>query len=76
MKDKRYGVKGKTIYDTILGRLNIDFENESNAQLCCDLLNSKEQETKAVIVKLDSIIKWYEEYYGETILDTRMGWNK
>lgn len=27
------------------------------------------------IDKLNEIFKWYKDYYGESILDTRMGWN-
>lgn len=73
---ERYGVKGKDVYDSFLGLLNIEFVSEQSARLCCNLLNQKEREKKEYIDKIDELFKWYKDYYGETILDTRMGWNK
>ena len=56
--------------------LNIEFKTKTDAKLCCKLCNQMEKENQEYIDKLDEIFKWYKEYYGETILDTRMGGNK
>ena len=55
--------------------LNIEFKTKLDAKLCCKLCNQMDKETQYYIDELDEIFKWYKEYYGETILDTRMGWN-
>ena len=55
--------------------LNIEFKKKTDAKLCCKLCNQMDKHQQEYIDKLDEIVKWYKEYYGETILDTRMGWN-
>ena len=55
--------------------LNIEFKTKTDAKLCCKLCNQMDKHQQEYIDKLDEIFKWYKEYYGETILDTRMGWN-
>jgi hypothetical protein len=55
--------------------LNIEFKTKLDAKLCCKLCNQMDKENQYYIDKLNEIFKWYKEYYGETILDTRMGWN-
>lgn len=71
-ENKEYAVKGNNIYSVYIGRLNIEFKTNEDAELCCKLLNKKNDDNQAYIDKLDSIFKWYEEYYGETILQTRL----
>ena len=56
--------------------LNIEFKTKLDAKLCCKLCNQMDKENQEYVDKLNEIFKWYKEYYGETILDTRMGWNK
>lgn len=55
--------------------LNIEFKTKLDAKLCCKLCNQMDKDQQEYIDNLDEIFKWYKEYYGETILDTRMGWN-
>ena len=55
--------------------LNIEFKTKLDAKLCCKLCNQMDKENQEYVDKLNEIFKWYKEYYGETILDTRMGWN-
>ena len=55
--------------------LNIEFKTKTDAKLCCKLCNQMDKYQQEYIDELDGIFKWYKEYYGETILDTRMGWN-
>jgi hypothetical protein len=71
-ENKEYAVKGNNIYSVYMGRLNIEFKSKQDAELCCKLLNKKNDEYQVYIDKLDSILKWYKEYYGETILQTRL----
>lgn len=56
--------------------LNIEFKTKTDAKLCCKLCNQMDKDNQEYIDELDEIFKWYKEYYGETILDTKMGWNK
>lgn len=56
--------------------LNINFETKTDAKLCCKLCNQMDKDNQEYIDELDEIFKWYKEYYGETILDTKMGWNE
>ena len=55
--------------------LNIEFKTKTDAKLCCKLCNQMDKHQQEYIDKLNEIFKWYKDYYGETILDTRMGWN-
>ena len=55
--------------------LNIEFKTKTDAKLCCKLCNQMDKHQQEYIDELDEIFKWYKEYYGETILDTKMGWN-
>ena len=55
--------------------LNIEFKTKTDAKLCCKLCNQMDKHQQEYIDKLNEIFKWYNDYYGETILDTRMGWN-
>ena len=55
--------------------LNIEFKTKTDAKLCCKLCNQMDKHQQEYIDELDEIFKWYKDYYGETILDTRMGWN-
>ena len=55
--------------------LNIEFKTKTDAKLCCKLCNQMDKHQQEYIDELNEIFKWYKEYYGETILDTRMGWN-
>lgn len=55
--------------------LNIEFKTKTDAKLCCKLCNQMDKQQQEYIDKLAEIFKWYKDYYGETILDTRMGWN-
>jgi len=55
--------------------LNIEFKTKLDAKLCCKLCNQMDKHQQEYIDKLNEIFKWYKEYYGETILDTKMGWN-
>ena len=55
--------------------LNIEFKTKVDAKLCCKLCNQMDKENQEYVDNLNEIFKWYKEYYGETILDTRMGWN-
>lgn len=56
--------------------LNINFETKTDAKLCCKLCNQMDKDNQEYIDELNEIFKWYKEYYGETILDTKMGWNE
>ena len=55
--------------------LNIEFKTKTDAKLCCKLCNQMDKHQQEYIDELNEIFKWYKDYYGETILDTRMGWN-
>jgi hypothetical protein len=55
--------------------LNIEFKTKTDAKLCCKLCNQMDKHQQEYIDELNEIFEWYKEYYGETILDTRMGWN-
>lgn len=55
--------------------LNIEFKTKTDAKLCCKLCNQMDKDNQEYIDELDEIFKWYKDYYGETILDTKMGWN-
>jgi hypothetical protein len=55
--------------------LNIEFTTKTDAKLCCKLCNQMDKHQQEYIDELYDIFKWYKDYYGETILDTRMGWN-
>lgn len=56
--------------------LNIEFKTKLDAKLGCKLCNQMDKDNQEYIDELDEIFKWYKEYYGETILDTKMGWNE
>ena len=56
--------------------LNIEFKTKLDAKLCCKLCNQMDKDNQEYIDELNEIFKWYKEYYGETILDTKMGWNE
>ena len=56
--------------------LNIEFKTKLDAKLCCKLCNQMDKDNQEYIDELDEIFKWYKEYYGETILDTKMRWNE
>jgi hypothetical protein len=71
-ENEEFAVKGNNIYSIYLGRLNIEFKSKQDAELCCKFLNKKNDECQIYIDKLDSILKWYREHYGETILETRL----
>ena len=74
MTEKRFTTWGNRIKRN--GKLlNINFETKTDAKLCCKLCNQMDKDNQEYIDKLDEIFKWYKEYYGETILDTKMGWN-
>ena len=74
MTEKRFTSCGNNIERD--GKLlNIEFKTKTDAKLCCKLCNQMDKDQQEYIDKLDEIFKWYKEYYGETILDTRMGWN-
>ena len=74
MTEKRFTSWGNRIKRN--GKLlNIEFKTKTDAKLCCKLCNQMDKYQQEYIDKLDEIFKWYKEYYGETILDTRMGWN-
>ena len=55
--------------------LNIEFKTKTDAKLCCKLCNQMDKDNQEYIDELNDIFKWYKEYYGENILDTKMGWN-
>lgn len=74
MTEKRFTSWGNRIKRN--GKLlNIEFKTKTDAKLCCKLCNQMDKHQQEYIDELDGIFKWYKEYYGETILDTRMGWN-
>ena len=74
MTEKRFTSGGNRIKRN--GKLlNIEFKTKTDAKLCCKLCNQMDKHQQEYIDKLNEIFKWYKEYYGETILDTRMGWN-
>ena len=75
MTEKRYAVKGDSVYGAIEGLLNINFASDVDAKLCCKLLNKKEKEIQEVTDKLNEIFKWHKEHYGKSILDERMNFN-
>jgi len=56
--------------------LNIEFKTKLDAKLGCKLLNQMIKHQQEYIEHIDEINKWYKEYYGETILDTKLGLNK
>ena len=72
MDERRFAVKGDSIYDTIFGCLNIRFESKSDAELCCKFLNKLHKEHRETILKLDEILNWHNEQYGKSVLDERM----
>lgn len=75
MTEKRFTSWGNRIRRN--GKLlNINFETKTDAKLCCKLCNQMDKDNQEYIDELDEIFKWYKEYYGETILDTKMGWNE
>ena len=74
MVDKRYEVKHNHIHDNHIGKiLNIDFNTKIDAELCCKLLNQKENEKNEYVSRVHELNKWYEEYYGKTILEEKLG---
>ena len=74
MTEKRFTSWGNRIKRN--GKLlNIEFKTNTDAKLCCKLCNQMDKHQQEYIDELNEIFKWYKEYYGETILDTRMGWN-
>lgn len=74
MTEKRFTSCGNNIERD--GKLlNIEFKTKTDAKLCCKLCNQMDKYQQEYIDELNDIFKWYKEYYGETILDTRMGWN-
>lgn len=74
MAEKRFTSWGNRIKRN--GKLlNIEFKTKTDAKLCCKLCNQMDKHQQEYIDKLNEIFKWYNDYYGETILDTRMGWN-
>lgn len=74
MTEKRFTTWGNRIKRN--GKLlNINFETKTDAKLCCKLCNQMDKDNQEYIDELDEIFKWYKEYYGETILDTKMEWN-
>lgn len=74
-ENKRFTVWGNRIKRE--GKLlNINFETKTDAKLCCKLCNQMDKEKQEFVDKVDEIHRWYKEYYGETILDTKMGWNE
>ena len=74
MTEKRFTSCGNNIERD--GKLlNIEFKTKTDAKLCCKLCNQMDKHQQEYIDELNEIFKWYKEYYGETILDTRMGWN-
>lgn len=74
MNEKRFTSWGNRIKRN--GKLlNIEFKTKTDAKLCCKLCNQMDKHQQEYIDELNEIFKWYKEYYGETILDTRMGWN-
>ena len=74
MTEKRFTSCGNNIERD--GKLlNIEFKTKTDAKLCCKLCNQMDKYQQEYIDELYGIFKWYKEYYGETILDTRMGWN-
>lgn len=68
---ERFKPIGKRIKrnDTLL---NIDFKTESDAELCCKLLNQMDKEHFEDIKKLDELTDWHKEHYGCTILEERL----
>lgn len=75
MTEKRFTSWGNRIKKN--GKLlNIEFKTKTDAKLCCKLCNQMDKHQQEYIDKLNEIFKWYKDYYGETILDTRMGWNE
>lgn len=75
MTEKRFTSWGNKIKRN--GKLlNIEFKTKTDAKLCCKLCNQMDKYQQVYIDELDELFKWYKEYYGETILDTRMGWNE
>lgn len=74
MTEKRFTSWGNRIKRN--GKLlNIEFKTKTDAKLCCKLCNQMDKHQQEYIDELNEIFKWYKDYYGETILDTRMGWN-
>ena len=54
--------------------LNIDFEDKTDAELCCKLLNSQHNSIMEYIMELDKIAECYKKEFGRTIYDE--GWLK
>ena len=74
MVEKRFTTWGNRIKRN--GKLlNIEFKTKTDAKLCCKLCSQMDKHKQEYIDELDEIFKWYKEYYGETILDTKMQWN-
>lgn len=74
MSEKRFTSWGNRIKRN--GKLlNIEFKTKTDAKLGCKLCNQMDKQQQEIINELDDVCKWYKDYYGETILDTRMGWN-
>lgn len=75
MTEKRFTSWGNRIKRN--GKLlNIEFKTKTDAKLGCKLLNQMIKDQQEYIEHLDEIYKWYKDYYGETILDTKLGLNK
>lgn len=68
----RFAVKNGVIYDAIRGHLNIQFASESDAELCCKLLNQMNRDYHKLVVDIDEVFNWHKEHYGKSVLDERM----
>ena len=51
---------------------NINFETESDAELCCKLLNQIDKSYQETIEELDELNDWHKEHYGCTVLEEKL----
>lgn len=70
MTEKYTVTKYGMIYDNHSSvMLNIDFEDKTDAELCCKLLNSQHNSIMEYILELDKIAECYKKEFGRTIYD-------